>query len=286
MKKIKRAAAIHDISCFGRCSLTVALPILSAAGVNCSVVPTAVLSTHTGGFDGFTYRDLTEDILPIATHWESLGLKFDALYSGFLGSFKQVELVSELFRRFGTEDNLIMVDPVMADNGALYKTFSPDFPKEMRKLCSQADLIVPNMTEAALLLDEPYKEGPYSATYISQAIKKLASLGSKLVVLTGVHFNDKELGAATYDSTTGEINFSMAQKIPGFYHGTGDIFGSVLLTGLLRSKTLAKAADLAVAFTSKGIQRTYDAKTDPRFGINFEAELGDIANDSFSIAPK
>ena len=149
----KRVAAIHDISCLGRCSLTVALPIISAAGIECSVLPTAVLSTHTGGFTGFTYRDLTDDILPIADHWRELGIGFDALYTGFLGSFGQIAIVSELFERFKTDENIVLVDPVMADNGELYKIFPPDFPSGMRKLCEQATVIIPNITEAISLSD-------------------------------------------------------------------------------------------------------------------------------------
>jgi pyridoxine kinase len=154
--KQKRIAAIHDISCVGRCSLTVALPILSAAGIDTGILPTAVLSTHTGGFENFTYRDLTEDITPIASHWKSLDLKFDALYSGFLGSYEQIDLVSNLFELFKDQDTLILVDPVMADNGEFYSVYSPEMAKGMARLCQKADIIVPNLTEAAFMLDEPY----------------------------------------------------------------------------------------------------------------------------------
>jgi len=275
--KQTRVAAIHDISGFGRCSLTVALPIISAAGIECCVVPTAVLSTHTGGLDGFTYRDLTDDILPFADHWQSLGLGFDAMYSGFLGSIRQVELLSAFFDRFRTKDNLIMVDPVMADNGVLYKTFPGNFPLEMRRLCQKADLIVPNMTEAALLLNEPYREGPYTKDFIADTLKKLASLGSKLVVLTGVHLTNAELGAAAYDSDTSKIDYSSAGRVPGFYHGTGDIFGSTLLAGLLNGYDLANAMEIAVDFVAESIRRTYVAGTDTRYGVNFEAGLGALA---------
>jgi len=277
MYKQKRVAAIHDISGFGRCSLSVALPIISVAGIECSVVPTAVLSTHTGGLDGFTYRDLTDDILPFACHWQRLGLGFDALYSGFLGSLKQIEILSEFFNRFRTDDNMVIVDPVMADNGMLYKTFPVDFPKEMRKLCQKADIIVPNITEAALLLDESYHEGPYTKGYISKKLKKLALLGSKKVVLTGVHFNETEIGAAAYDKKTGSTYYAFAPWIPSFYPGTGDVFASVLLAGLINGHDLSKATKIAVDFVANCIQRTYAAKTDTRFGINFEAGLGNLA---------
>ena len=274
MSKQKRVAAIHDISGFGRCSLTVALPIISAAGVECCVVPTAVLSTHTGGLEGFTYRDLTGDILPIADHWHSLGLGFDALYSGFLGSPQQVEIVAEFIDRFRTGENLVMVDPVMADNGVLYKTFPANFPQMMRTLCRKADLIVPNMTEAALLLDEPYRKGPYTTGFVEDTLKKLASLGSELVVLTGVYFDEAELGVVAYNAATGQIHYAMAAQVPGFYHGTGDIFGSALLAGLLKGCGFANAVETAVNFVADSIRRTYLAGTDSRFGVNFEAGLG------------
>ena len=195
----KRVAAIHDLSGFGKCSLTVALPILSAAGIETSALPTAILSTHTGGILGYTYRDLTEDMRPFMKHWKELDIRFDAVYSGFLGSFEQLDIVKEFFSLFKREDNLILVDPVMGDNGELYKIFTPKFAKGMRSLCERADIIVPNLTEAALLLGEPYQAGPYTKAYIDGILHKLSQLGPKQVVLTGVYFDEKELGAATFD---------------------------------------------------------------------------------------
>ena len=230
--RLKRVAAIHDISGFGKCSLTVALPIISAAGIEVSVLPTAVLSTHTGGFTGFTYRDLTEDIRPVTKHWKSLNIRFDAIYTGFLGSFEQLDLVTEFFETFKRNDNLILVDPVMADNGELYKIFTPEFAVGMRKLCKKADIIVPNLTEAALLIGEPYNPGPYSEQYIGYILKKLSALGVQKVVLTGVFFDDKELGVATFDTLSGKIAYRFEKRIPGHYHGTGDVFASALLAAL------------------------------------------------------
>ncbi len=180
MNTQKRIVAIHDISCFGRCSLTVALPIISAFGIETSIIPTAVLSTHTGGFSDFTYRDLTDDILPIVNHWKSLGLNFDAIYTGFLGSFEQIDIIDQVFELLKTPQTLIIVDPVMADNGELYKIFPKDFPKGMKKLCQKADILIPNLTEAALLLDEPYKPGPYTKEYID--VKKLCLQGYFLMI--------------------------------------------------------------------------------------------------------
>lgn len=277
MKKQKRVAAVHDISCFGKCSLTVALPILSAAGVETSVIPTAVLSTHTGGFTGFTYRDLTEDIPKIADHWKSLNLHFDGLYTGFLGSFEQVDIVSDLFDKFKDEDTLILVDPVMADNGTLYKVFPPEFPQGMVRLCRKADIIVPNITEAALLTGQPYQEGPYQKQYIQRLLESLADLGPERIVLTGVYFDDKHLGAAAYEKETGRISYLLNRRIEGYYHGTGDVFASVLLGALLNGFDLAKSTQFAVDFTVESIGRTKEAGTDIRFGVNFEFGLPDYA---------
>lgn len=279
MQRQKRVAAIHDISGFGKCSLTVALPILSAAGIETSVVPTAVLSTHTGGFTGYTYRDLTEDLIPFEQHWISLGIQFDALYSGFLGSFEQLDIVSTFFADFKTKDNLILVDPVMADNGTLYSVFTPEFALGMRDLCKHADIIVPNLTEASLLIGEPYQEGPYTPAYIESVLKKLSGIGPKQVVLTGVFFDEKELGAATYDQNTGAVQYAFANKIPGYFHGTGDVFGSTLLAGLLNGFTLNESAQIAVDYTAESIQRTADAKTDIRFGVNFEQGIPRLLRD-------
>ena len=278
-KQLKRAAAIHDISGFGKCSLTVALPVISAAGIETTVLPTAVLSTHTGGFTDFTYRDLTEDIQPIANHWKSLNIGFDAIYTGFLGSFAQLELIERFFDAFKTQNNLILVDPVMADNGELYKIFSPDFPAGMRRLCTKADLIVPNLTEAALLLNEPYNPGPYTESYVIDTLKKLSDLGAKKVVLTGIFFDDKQLGAATYDVANGEIAYALANRIQGYYHGTGDLFASALLSALLNDFNLHEAANIAVRFTTAAIQKTADAGTDIRFGVNFEQSIPEFLRD-------
>jgi Pyridoxal/pyridoxine/pyridoxamine kinase len=279
MEKLKRVVAIHDISGFGKCSLTVALPIISAAGIETTVLPTAVLSTHTGGFSGFTYRDLTEDIQPIADHWKSLNIEFDAIYTGFLGSFEQLDLVGRFFDSFKTKDNLILVDPVMADNGELYKIFSPEFALGMRDLCKKADIIIPNLTEASFMLEEEYNPGPYSEEYIEGLLKKLSALGPKKVVLTGVFFNEEELGTATYDADTDEIAYAFEKRIPGYFHGTGDVFGSALLAALLNNFNLNEAAAIAVRFTTSAIRKTAAAGTDIRFGVNFEQTIPEFLKD-------
>lgn len=274
----KRVLAIHDISCVGKCSLTVALPIISAAGVECSGMPTAVLSTHTGGFTGFTYRDLTEDLIPIMNHWKTLDVKFDGIYTGFLGSFEQIDIVSRIFDEIG-KDSLIFVDPVMADNGELYKIFPENFPQGMRKLCAKADLILPNITEAVLMLGEEFKDGPYTKEYIEGLLRRLSAIGPKKVILTGVFFEDSRLGAAAYDAETGEISYSFSDRVPGYYHGTGDIFSSVAVSCIMNGLPLSKAAEIAVDFTYRSIVRTYEAGTDVRFGVNFEAGIPKLLKD-------
>ena len=278
-KKQKRVAAVHDISCFGKCSLTVALPIISAAGIETAVIPTAVLSTHTGGFSGYTYRDLTDDIEPIVRHWMSLEIEFDAIYSGFLGSFHQIDIVARLFNALSSKKTLTVVDPVMADNGELYKIFPSDFPKGMKQLCSKADVIVPNITEAVLMLGEKYKDGPYTKEYIESLLKKLGKIGAKRIVLTGVALDDKDLGAACYDTKTKKIDYAFHRRIPGYYHGTGDVFGSVLVAALVNGSPLNEAMKVAVNFTAESIQRTKDAGTDIRFGVNFEEGIPKLIRD-------
>ena len=271
--KQKKALAIHDISCVGRCSLTEALPVLSAAGVETAVMPTAVLSTHTGGFTDYTFRDLTEDMLPIAKHWQSLDLEFDAIYTGYLGSFHQLEIVSEIFDMFRKKDNLILIDPVMADNGKLYPAFSADFPKGMRKLCEHADILIPNITEACLMTDYPYQERPYSEEYIQGLLKELAKIGPRNIVLTGVTFNDHQLGAATYDQSTGKIDYIMSEVIPGYYHGTGDLFGSAFLGALLNNFSLNEAVRITIDLVVASIKTTYNSTKDLRYGVNFEQNI-------------
>lgn len=272
----KRIAAIHDISCIGKCSLTAALPIISAAGIEVSVIPTAVLSTHTGGFEGFTYRDLTDDILPIVKHWTTLPIGFDAVYTGFLGSFAQLDIVAEVIGLLRKKNTLVIVDPVMADAGELYQTFPDDYPSGMRRFCASADVIVPNVSEAALLLGEPYQKGPYSSAYIEELLAGLAALGPPRVVLTGVSLEEAQIGAAVFDQETGEVAYAFSQRIPGFYHGTGDVFASVLTASVLQGFDLPKSARIAVDFTAQSVCRTHKADTDPRFGVNFEQCLPEL----------
>ncbi len=257
--------------------MTVALPIISATGIEVPSLPTAVLSTHTGGFTGYTYRDLTEDMIPILNHWKSLGLQFEGIYTGFLGSFEQIDIVSQIIDEVGKKAKVI-VDPVMADNGKLYAIFPENFPQGMKKLCSKADLILPNITEAVLMLGKEYVEGPYTREYIENLLKELSGLGPKHIALTGVYFETHNLGAACYDAETGKISYAFAEKIPGYYHGTGDVFSSVVTACMMNDVALDRAIEIAVDFTQKSIVRTYKAGTDVKYGVNFEAGIPRLLN--------
>lgn len=273
--KHERILAVHDISCVGRCSLTVALPIISAVGIECSGLPTAVLSTHTGGFKGYTYRDLTEDMVPIDEHWKSLGITFDAFYTGFLGSFEQIDIVSKLFDDLRNDKTTVYVDPVMADGGKLYPVFGPDFPQGMRKLCEKADVIMPNLTELCLMLGDEWIEGPYTHEYIDSMMEKARAFGVKRIVLTGISYEKGKVGAVYKDFVTGETGEVMREEIPGYYHGTGDVFSSALVGACECGLSLKDAVEAAVNLTVSSIIRTYESGEDVRYGVNFEIGLGD-----------
>ena len=274
MTKQKQAVSIQDISCMGRCSLTVALPILSAAGIATGIVPTAVLSTHTGGFKDYTFRDLTDDIMPIAKHWLTENIAFDAIYTGYLGSFEQIEIVKEFFRLFRKENTLVYVDPVMADNGKLYYGFTPEFALKMGELCAQADVIVPNITEACFMLGEEYQEGPCTEEYIDGLLDRLAKkLGTPQIILTGVMYNKEKIGAAIYDTRTGKRGYASTHYLPHSVHGTGDVYASAALAGLMNGFDLQEAAQLAADYTVKSMEETLKTNSDLRYGVNFETTI-------------
>lgn len=273
MTPAPRILAIHDLSGVGKCSLTVALPILSAMGAEVAAMPTAVLSTHTGQIIGYTYRDLTEDMLPMAKHWQSLGLSFQAIYTGWLGSSEQNEIVSTIFDMFESPAMLRLVDPVMGDHGRLYSTYTPDRVQGMAQLCRKADVITPNLTEACFLLGRPYHEGIMSAAEAQALCADLTVLGPQKIVVTGISTSDSTAGSASWDAGSGAFGLHEMPRLPGVWHGTGDIFGSVLLGGLLLGMGLGDAAGLAVSFTQGCIARTYALGTDARFGVDFERGL-------------
>lgn len=268
---MKRILTIQDISCIGRCSLTVALPLLSAMGIETAVIPTAVLSTHTA-FKNFTFKDLTDQILPIAQHWKEEKIAFDAIYTGYLGTIEQIDIIAQLFQMFRTEKNLCFVDPAMADNGKLYPTFNMDFVTRMAWLCGKADIIVPNITEAALLTGTPYQNA-YTPEYVSTLLHALAKLGAKKIILTGVSFNTDEIGAAGFDTESGQDFYYSTQKVGAMQHGTGDIFASVCLGALIRGKTLKQATILAADYIAKTIRTTMKDPDRRFYGVNFEQTI-------------
>lgn len=275
-KQQKRAITIQDISCMGRCSLTVALPILSATGVETIILPTAILSTHTGGFTGYTFRDLTEDIEGICAHWKELGVEVDALYTGYLGSQEQQQQIAGIFDDFSTNDPIILVDPAMADAGVLYPAFDLEFARGMTSLVAKASLTVPNITEACLLLEKDYPADDYDQAWIEQTMRELAALGPRQVVLTGVSFEAGKLGAAAFDATEDSVSYYFTERIDGYFHGTGDIYSSTLLAALLNDKSLVEAIGIACEFTVGAIRRTVSAKTELRYGVDFENEIAHL----------
>ena len=269
---MKRIITVQDISCVGKCSLTVALPVISAMGVEACVLPTAVLSTHTA-FKGFTFRDLTGDLPAITSHWQEEKINFDAIYTGYLGSLEQINLMHQLIKDFGAGSTRVIVDPCMADNGSLYSGFTPEFAKAMAGLCAKADVIVPNLTEASFLLGQPYVASGYNKDYIEELIKKLAGLGARRVVLKGISFDEKKIGIASYDSDSQKINWYFHEKMPQNFHGTGDIFASVLTGALVRDFSLDKACRLAADFVVESIRATLSHKDYNWYGVDFETAL-------------
>ena len=268
---MKRILTVQDISCVGKCSLTVALPIISAAGVEAGILPTAVLSTHTQ-FSSFTFCDLTPEIEKISTAFEQQSLYFDAIYTGYLGSFEQLALVSDLFDRNRAENCAIVVDPVMADNGKLYKGFTPEFAKEMAKLCGKADLIIPNLTEASFMLGVPYNPD-YDEQYIRDMLVKLTDLGCRTAALTGISFDESKLGVYTYDRVTGEYFYYCNDRLPVSYHGTGDVFASATVGAMMRGHSVSSALKVAVDFTVECIRKTVADENRRFYGVNFEEAL-------------
>lgn len=266
-----RIAAVHDLSAFGRCSLTVILPTLSAMGVQCCPVVTAYLSTHTGGFAANTFLDLTDQMEPVTAHWQSLGLTFDGVYTGFMGSREQIMRTADFIRTFRRPDCRIIVDPVMGDHGKPYRTYTPEMCRAMSSLAELADVLTPNATEAALLLGEDY-----DAIRLDREAdcrdwaKRLSRDGACSVVLKGVSLSPETAGAVCFDRVSGETSFVSAPLVPGQFHGTGDLFASVLSGALVRGWSLTAAARLAAEFTSACARRQ---GTPCREGMDFEPLL-------------
>ena len=269
-----RVAAIHDMSGFGRCSLTVILPILSAMGLQCCPLPTAFLSTHTGGFTGFTFLDMTDEIPRISAHWKELGLQFEAIYSGFLGSSRQINLVESFIRDFRRQDTVVVVDPVMGDHGKVYQTYTPEMCRGTARLARHADVITPNLTEAALLLDIPYRDLPSGESGYREVVERLSMEGRRSVVLTGVSTAPDRTGALCFDARSGRTQAVETPLIPHEFHGTGDVFASVLTGALVKGAPLFSAALQAAEFVCACAERTAKEQLPMREGVDFEPLLG------------
>lgn len=268
---MKRILTVQDISCVGKCSLTVALPIISAMGIEASILPTAVLSTHTA-FSEYTLCDLTDEMEKIADSWERQGINFDAIYTGYLASPRQIDIVCDIFERFG-KGKLKLVDPAMADNGKLYRGFPSDFPKYMAKLCAKADVIIPNLTEACFLLGVPYPESICTEEYIKGLLKDLTKLGCKHAVITGVKLNDNDLGCFGYDSVSGEYFSYFRQELKEHFHGTGDVFASICFSSLVNGESLLCACKRAADFVCDSIISTINDDRPIKYGVHFEKVL-------------
>lgn len=268
---MKRVLSIQDISCLGKCSTTIALPLLSAMGLETVILPTALLSAHTM-FAGYTYTDLTDQILPIVEHWKSQDLTFDAIYTGYLGSAREIDLVSKIIEMFKTDDTLVFIDPVMADHGLLYPGFESSYIDKNAQFCARGDIIVPNLTEAALMTGVPYKER-YEQEEVEEILRKLTLLGTRVVVLTGVGLQEGMTGFYGLDTETGQFFSYQTEWIGGSYHGTGDIFSSTAVGALVRGYSLEKAFRLAADYTAKTVQATLQDPDKPWYSVNFETTI-------------
>jgi pyridoxine kinase len=268
----KRILTIQDISCVGQCSLTVALPILSSCGVETAILPSAVLSTHTGGFTGFTVRDLTDDMPGIAAHWKKEGIKFDAFYTGYLGSAKQIDYVKDIFETMGKDGAVRVVDPAMADNGKLYGAFDMAYVEAMKPLCASADILVPNITEACFLSGVEYRE-QYDEAYIAELLEKTAALGASTVVLTGVGYEEGKTGVVVYEN--GKTSYYEHKRIAKGSHGTGDIYASAFVGALMNGKSIFESAKIAADYTLKCIENT-QGDDEHWYGVKFETAIPDL----------
>jgi len=271
---MKKILTIQDISCFGKCSITIALPVISAMGIETVILPTAVLSTHTM-FKNFTVTDLSNDLLPIANHWKNEGITFDAIYTGYLGTVHEIETSKKIFEMFKDDNTKIFIDPVMADNGKLYPAFNDEYVIENTKLCSHADYIMPNITEACFMTGTKYAD-EYDEKYIHELMDKLSTLGSKYVILTGVSLSPGKTGVYARNTKTSEDVIYQNDKIDASYHGTGDLFSSTLVGCIVRDMDLYDSMKTAADYTAKTIDVTLNNADKPWYGVDFEATLPDL----------
>ena len=266
----KRVLTVQDISCVGQCSLTVALPIVSACGIETCVLPSSVLSTHTGGFQGFTFRDLTEDMPKIKDHWVKEAIKFEAVYTGYLGSIKQMDYVEDICKATLKDGGTLFIDPAMADNGKLYYGFDEKFAAAMAKFSGNADYVLPNVTEACFMTGTEYRE-TYDEAYIDELIRKLLALGAKKVVFTGIGYTDKTTGVVVSDGKT--TDYYCHEKLAQGCHGTGDIFASAFVGSVMQGKSDFEAAKIAADYVLNCIKYTHEHAPDHWYGACLEPLL-------------
>ncbi|MBN2214723.1 MAG: pyridoxamine kinase [Bacteroidales bacterium] len=274
---VRQIAAIHDLSGFGRTSLSVVIPILSAMGIKVCPLPTAVLSSHSR-YEGYHFADLTDHMQPVIDHWKKLNVYFDAIYSGFLGSHKQIRIVREVIDTFNNNDQLVVIDPVLGDNGKLYGPITIEMVSEMKSLVQKADIITPNLTEASLLLDEPYSWN-IGEKEIKEQILQLSDTGPEIVVITGVPdtASDNKYSVVAYNRNGSRFWKVPIDYIPADFPGTGDCFTSVLTGALLQGDSLPIALDRAVHFISYGVRATFGYRYDQNQGILLERILNRLS---------
>lgn len=289
---MKRVLTVQDISCVGKCSLTAAIPVISAMGIEVCPLPTAILSNHTA-FSSFSFLDLTDKIPEILNEWKKQGFHFDAIYTGYLGSIKQIDLVHKILDEFAQNDTLVVIDPCMADNGKLYTGFSQDFVQQMAKLCGRANVILPNMTEACFLVNQDYDIFTHTNESITKLMEKLLSLGANHVVLKGVDFSSDKIGVAYYsqknnndsknligksmiENSIDDMKIYFHHRYDENFHGTGDLFASVVTGALVLKKELKEAVEIACDFIQESIECTLSNPNYNWYGVEFESALKNL----------
>ena len=284
---MKRVLTVQDISCVGKCSLTAAIPVISAMGIEVCPLPTAILSNHTA-FSSFSFLDLTDKIPEILNEWKKQGFHFDAIYTGYLGSIKQIDLVHKILDEFAQNDTLVVIDPCMADNGKLYTGFSQDFVKQMAKLCGRANVILPNMTEACFLVNQDYDFLAQTNESITKVMAKLLSLGAEQVILKGVEFSKEKIGVAycsqklfdnnfsTNENNMEDMNIYFHHRYDENFHGTGDVFASAVTGALVLKKDIKDAVKIACDFVQESIECTLSNPNYNWYGVDFESALRNL----------
>lgn len=272
LEKQKKIALINDMSCVGRCSLTAGIPIISACGFNCVPMPTGIFSAQSE-FDGFVCTDLSDKMQSFADHWKAIGIRFDAIYTGYLASKSQAETVKRFLIDFKKSDTFCIVDPVMGDNGEFYSGIDESFVDEMRFLCSMADIITPNVTEAQMIAGVECTEAPYSTEHIKELLIKLRGLGTPRIVITGIESEDGQIGCAVYDSFTRKANMFFTPKSEGRFPGAGDVFAASLVSAVMSGKEFTEAVQVAMTFTCDCVEKTAPSDEPRGFGLAFEPQI-------------